>query len=152
MGAIVGFEWSEGHENLGQQPCSIKIMLDDKRVGRMTRDTTDHRPFPTRIRPATSRFSGRNGRHQFERYQHPIVLAWPVTIRQVQGLSLHKAIIDRKSDIWDHSQALAMLEAYVALSRTLQGVLLVGLIRASFDKNECSVHNESAHLAGCPIV
>ncbi len=44
-------------------------------------------------------------------------------------------------------------QAYVALSqvRTLEGVLLIGLIRASFDKNKSCVHDEYARLAGCPI-
>jgi len=39
----------------------------------MTRDTSDH--VPTIVRPATLKFTGRDGRHQSERYQYPIVLA-----------------------------------------------------------------------------
>ncbi len=65
----------------------------------------------------------------------------------MQGISLDKVVIDLGSDIFDHDQA------YVALSRVwrLEGVLLIGLIRASFDKNKSYVHDEYARLAGCPI-
>ncbi len=66
---------------------------------------------------------------------------------KVQGISLHQADIDLGNDIFDHGQA------YVALSRVrrLEGVLLIGLIIASFDKNKTYVHDEYARLAGCPI-
>ncbi len=59
----------------------------------MTRDTSDH--VATIVRPATFKFSGRDGRHQFERCQYPIVLSWAVTIHkvQLQGLSLDKSLI-----------------------------------------------------------
>ena len=98
------------------------------------------------IRPATSRFSGKDGCHQIERYLYSIQLAWTVTLHKVQGTSLDKAVIDLGKDIFDHGQA------YVALSRVrrLEGVLLVGLLRASFDKNKSCVHDEYAHLARCP--
>ncbi len=33
----------------------------------------------------------------------------------------------------------------------LEGVLLIGLIRVSFDKNKSYVHDEYACLADCPI-
>jgi ATP-dependent exoDNAse (exonuclease V) alpha subunit len=71
------------------------------------------------------------------------VLAWAVTKHKVQGISLNKAAIDYGRDIFDHGQA------YVALSRvrTLEGVLLIGLIRASFDKNKSYMHDEYARLA-----
>ena len=77
----------------------------------------------------------------FETYQYPIV----------QGISLDKAVIDLESDIFDHGQA------YVALGRfrRLEGVLLIGLLRAVFDKNKSCVHGEyiylHARLAGCPV-
>ena len=91
-------------------------MFDDQRVGGQTRGTADH--LATTIRPATSRFSGKDGRHHFKRYQYPIVLAWAVTIHRVQGISLDQAVIDLGKDIFDHGQA------YVALSRVrrLDGV------------------------------
>ena len=71
MGTIVGFEWPDGQRITGQQPCGINIMFDDQRVGRQTRGTADH--LATTLRPATSGFSDKDGRHQFERYQYPIV-------------------------------------------------------------------------------
>ena len=107
-------------------------------MGRQTRGTSDH--VTTTIRAATFRF---NGRHQFERYHYPIVLARGVTIHKVQGISLDKAVIDLESDIFDHGQA------YVALGRVrrLEGVLLIGLLTAPFDKNKSCVHGEYARLA-----
>jgi len=65
----------------------------------------------------------------------------------VQGISLDKAVINFGSDIFDHGQA------YVALSRVrrLQGVLLIGLLVESFDRNMSCVHDEYARLAGRPI-
>ena len=88
----------------------------------------------------TSRFNGNNGRRRFKRFWQ--VLAWAIIIHKVQGISLDKAVIDLGSDILDHGQA------YVALCRvrTLWGVLLIGSIRASFDKNKSYVHD--ARLAG----
>ena len=70
-GTIVRFKWPEGQRITGQQPCGINIMFDDQRVGRQTRGTADH--LATTLRPATSGFSDKDGRHQFERYQYPIV-------------------------------------------------------------------------------
>ena len=64
MRTIVGFEWPEGQRITGQQPCGINTMFEDQRVGRQTRGTADH--LATTIRPATSRFSGKDGRHLFE--------------------------------------------------------------------------------------
>ena len=81
---------------MGQQPCGINILFDDQSVGRQTRGTSDH--VATTIRAATSRFNGKDGRHQFERYQYPIVLAWARTSHKVQGISLDKAVIDLGSN------------------------------------------------------
>ena len=145
MGTVVGYDWPEGERTPGQQPCGLQILFDDKTVGRQTRGTAEH--TPTTIRPATARFNGKEGGIQFERYQYPVVLAWAVTIHKVQGISLDKAVIDLGSTIFDHGHA------YVALSRvrSLQGVMLVGLLRASFDLIDAGVHAEYARLAQCPI-
>ena len=97
-----GFEWPEGQRITGQQPCGINIMFDDQRVGRQTRGTADN--LATTIRPATSRFNGKDGRHQFERYQYLIVSAWAVTIHKVQGIRVDKAVIDLGKDMFDHGQ------------------------------------------------
>ena len=45
-------------------------------------------------------------------------------------------------------------QAYVALSRvkSLGGVMLVGLIKSAFHKNDHAVHREYERLAGLPIV
>ncbi len=32
-----------------------------------------------------------NGRHRFQRYQFPIMLAWAITVHRVQALSLDRA-------------------------------------------------------------
>ena len=88
MATIAGFECPEGQRITGQQPSDLNIVFDDQRVGGQTRGTADR--LATTIRPATSRFSGKDGRHQFERYQYPIVLAWAVTVHTVQGISLNQ--------------------------------------------------------------
>ena len=86
----------------------------------------------------TATFFGKDRRHQSEQYQFPIVLTWAITVHRVQGLSLDKAVIDLGSSIFAHGQA------YVAFSRvrSLEGVLLIGLCRASFNKNKSCVHAE----------
>ena len=70
-----------------------------------------------------------------------------MTIHKVQGIISDQAVIDLEKDMFDHGQA------YVAMSRVrkLEGVLLVGLLRASFDKNKGCVHDEYARFARCPI-
>ena len=113
-------------------------IFDNKAVGRQTRGAAEH--TPTTIWPATAGFNGRDGDTRFNRYQYLIVLAWGLTIHKVQGISLDKAVIDLGRNIFDHGHA------YVALSRvrTLQGVMLVDLLRSSFDKNKKEVHKEYA--------
>ncbi len=80
-------------------------------------------------RASKSSFDGKDGRHQFERYQYPKVLAWAVTIHKVQLISLDKAVTDVGSDISDHDQA----DVAFSRVRTLESALLFGLIRASCD-------------------
>ena len=45
-------------------------------------------------------------------------------------------------------------QAYVALSRvkSLAGIMLLGLIKSAFRKNDHAVHREYERLAGLPIV
>ena len=145
MGSVVGYEWPGGHRTAAEQPCGLRVLFDNARVGRLSRGAQQH--LPTIVHPATSRFNGRNGKDQFERYQFPIILAWAVTIHKVQGLSLTRAVIDLGPDIFAHDQA------YVALSRvrSMDGVMLVGLTRASFNKNKTEVHDEYDRLSRCPI-
>ena len=91
MGTIVGYEWPAGHRTGEEQPCGLSILFDNPRVGRLTRGADEH--LPTLLRPATSRFKGRHGRLQFERYQYPVRLSWAVTIHRIQGLSLDRALV-----------------------------------------------------------
>jgi len=49
---------------------------------------------PVFITPDTSTFLDRTKRHQLERYQLPLELAWAMTIHRVQGLSMNRAVID----------------------------------------------------------
>ena len=147
MGTIVGFEWPQGHRRAeGQQTYGLHILFDDCRVGRMTRNSAEH--LPTTVRPVTTTFKSRNGRFRFERYQYPIDLAWAVTIHKVQGLSLEKAVIELGQSV------LARGQAYVALSRvkSLGGVMLMGLIKSAFHKNDRAVQHEYERLAGLPIM
>lgn len=92
MGTVVGFEWPEGHRTANSQPSGISVLFDNCKVGRMTRNSTEH--TPTMLHSVTSTFKSKNGRLQLERYQYPIVVAWAVTIHKVQGLSLDKAVMD----------------------------------------------------------
>lgn len=66
----------------------------------------------------------------------------------MQGFSLDKAVIDLGLSVFAHGQA------YVALSRvkSLEGVMLVGLITSAFYKNDGAVHREYERLVGLPIV
>lgn len=70
------------------------------------------------------RFSAREGQLQSEvvgRFkQHPLMLAWAVTIHKSQGKTFHKVIIDIGRGAFAHGQT------YVALSRctTLDGIVL----------------------------
>ena len=61
--------------------------------------------LPTLVHSGTSRFNGRNGKDQLERYQFPVVVAWAVTIHKIQVLSLSRAVIDLNPDIFAHGQA-----------------------------------------------
>ena len=141
MGSVVGYEWPGRRRTTAEQPCGLSVLFDNPRVGRLSRGTADH--LPTLVHLATSRFNGRNGKDQFERFQFPIVLAWAVMIHKVQGLSLSRAVIGLGPDIFAHGQA------YVALSRvrSMDGVMLVGLTRGSSNKiyGTCPV---SAHPLG----
>ncbi len=49
---------------------------------------------------------------------------------KVQSVSLGKAVIDLGNDIFDHGRLT------LSRVRMLKGVLLIGLIRASFDNNK----------------
>ena len=88
MGTIIGYEWPNGHRIAEEQPSGLRILFDNPRVGRLSRGTEQH--LPTLVHPATSRFNGRTGRLQFERYQFPIVLAWAVTIHKVPRFELEQ--------------------------------------------------------------
>ena len=113
----------------------------DCKVGRVTRNSTEH--TPTVLRPVTSTFKSRNGKLRLERYQYPIVFAWAVTIHKVQGLSLDRAVRDLGKNMFAHGMA------YVALSRfkSLDGVCVIGLSRSAFQRNDTAVHAEYQRLA-----
>ena len=48
-----------------RQSCGLSILSDKPRVGRLSCGTNEH--SLTLVRPATSRFRSKHGRHQFER-------------------------------------------------------------------------------------
>lgn len=54
MGTIVGFEWPRGNRTANEQPSGISVRFENPRVGRVTRETTEH--TPTMLRPVTSTF------------------------------------------------------------------------------------------------
>ena len=86
----------------------------------------------------TARFQSRCKQLTLERYQFSIVNAWAMTIHKVQGLSMDRAVIDSG--------------AYVALGRvrSLNGVLLTGLVKKSLWKKDIVVQEEYARLAASP--
>jgi len=79
--------------------------------------------------------------------QFPLVSAWCITIHEVPGLSLDKAVIDIGKNAFAHGQA------YVALSRVcnLEGVMLTGLQRSKLKLTDNAVHEEYARSALRPI-
>eukprot|EP00884_Botryococcus_braunii_P010685 jgi/Botrbrau1/19618/Bobra.0735s0002.1 len=126
-GTVVNFLWPS-HQSAGTdiQPSEILVHFDNPRVGAMlreTRGTADCTP----ILPVPSVFRTSDGRHQMERHQFPLQLAWAMTIHRVKGLGMDRAVIDLGRIIFAHGQT------YVALSRvrTLPGVLLIGLSKKS---------------------
>lgn len=69
FGAWQGCWSSHGQETPRQQLCSVKIPLNDKRVGRWPgAPQTVH--VPTIVRPVTFGFGGRDGRHQLDPVVH----------------------------------------------------------------------------------
>jgi hypothetical protein len=50
-------------------------------------------------------FLDRTKRQHLEIYQFLLELAWAITIHQVQGLSMDRAVIDLGSDLFAHGQA-----------------------------------------------
>lgn len=99
------------------------------------------------MRPATSRFKGRDTAGISSSDINTHFAAWAVTILGVEDLSFDRAVMDLGPDVLLHGQA------HVALSRvrSMQGVMLVGLSRVSFRKHNPKVHEEYARLANCPI-
>ena len=95
----------------------------------------------------TARFQSKDKSHTLEGYQFPIVNAWAMTIHKVQGLSMDRAVIDLGDTCFSHGGA------YVALSRvrSLNGVLLTGLVKKSLEKKDALVQEEYARLAALPI-
>jgi ATP-dependent DNA helicase PIF1 len=79
-----------------------------------------------------------------ERHLFPLQLAWSITIHRVQGLSMDRGVIDLGRTIFAHGQA------YVALSRvrSIEGVVLVGLVKKSLLLTDPKVSREYARLNG----
>eukprot|EP00884_Botryococcus_braunii_P005446 jgi/Botrbrau1/14902/Bobra.0018s0007.1 len=105
--------------------------------------TADCTPIP----PVTSVFRTSDGRHQMERHQFPLQLAWAMTIHRVQGLGMDRRVIDLGSTIFAHGQA------YVALCRvrTLQGLLLIGLCKKSLLRADPKVPREYERRSAASI-
>ena len=65
----------------------------------------------------------------------------------MQGNNLDKAVIDLGINVFYLGQAYVALSSYSV--RMLEGILLIGLIRASFDKNKTYLHDEYVCTLGC---
>ena len=96
------------------------IIFDDCKVGRMTRNSAEH--LPTTLHPVTATFKSKNGRSGFETYRYFTVLAWAVSLRKVQGLSLDNALTDLGQSA--HGQGCVALSGV----KSLEGVVWVRLL------------------------
>ncbi len=77
--------------------------------------------------------------------QHPLKLAWAITIHKSQGLTFEKVIIDAKS-------AFAFGQVYVALSRckTFEGLFLNSKIGESSIKTDASIRSFTREIEENP--
>ena len=71
------------------------------------------------------------------RIQYPVILAYAITIHKSQGMTLHKAVVDVGSSIFESSQI------YVALSRMSS---LSGLILKSFNPEKVQVKRDALNF------
>ena len=44
MGSVVGYKWPGGHRTAAEHPCSLRVLFDNPRVGRLSRGTQEHLP------------------------------------------------------------------------------------------------------------
>ena len=109
----------------------MQIKFHGCRVGRQIRSSAEH--LLKTVCPDTAAFKSKNGQFRYEQYPS---LPWAVAIYKAQGLSLDKAVMDLGHSVFAHGQAC------IALSRvkSLEQVMLVGLVESAFHKNGYAVH------------
>jgi hypothetical protein len=136
----------------GGSPAALMVTFDNAAVGKRWRASNNLPPCfanggdchsPIAIGTVSARFTGNRATHLVRR-QFPVALAWAMTMHRVQGLSMDRAVVHLGHSIFDDGQA------YVALSRvrSLEGVLIEGLVVIKLQMASAAVTREYARLRG----
>ena len=131
--------------NIDNKVTTVLVKFDNNHVGLKAIQSSPHRatysdavPIPKYevVFPA----KGKKG-SEITRLQFPLTLSWATTIHKVQGLTLHKIVVDMKGGRFSPGQA------YVAFSRVriLQGLHILNF-NAKAIKSSSDVQNEMARL------